>query len=213
MISEAVVPKQGIGNLTQVVDLRHRVRRVRWFRETFKQQADEIGRRFQFRYRVDERGLVSAFFRWAKAFESQRAAGRRNRRDFAVFAAGLMLRELCQSNPAHRVGAGQFDNLIPPEPMAGICEFWPEGYLYATYCMRLVRAILVQDFAEDVPDNPLLTDVRVWQSFRENFKDNPSTAIGFFDLFMGVEPNWSFPENFGRRPGARAPRLAAEQDA
>ena len=124
-----------------------------------------------------------------------------------------MLRELCQANPARKVGTGQFENLIPPEPMSSICDFWPEGYLYASYCMRLVRAILVQDFDEHLPENPLLADVRVWESFKENFRENPSSAIGFFDLFMGVEPNWSFPENFASRPGARAPTLPADETA
>jgi hypothetical protein len=33
--------------------------------------------------------------------------------------------------------------------------------------------------------------------------------MAFFDVFMGVEPNWSFPEHFLSRPGARATTFAA----
>ena len=201
-----------MGHLTEISDLRHRVRRLRWFRETFRDRADELGRRFHFRFKLDERVLVSAFFRWATAFEPQRADSGLNRRDFAVFAGGLMLRELCLADPAQKVGKGQFDNLIPPEPMARICEFWPEGYLYTTYCLTLVRAILEQDFDVVVPDNPQITDVRTWESFRENFRQDPASAIGFFDLFMGVEPNWRFPEHFSSRPGAR-PKLTVDEKA
>ena len=205
------MPEQGMSDLIEISDLRHRVRRLRWFRETFRQQADEIGRRFHFRYVIDERVLVTAFFRWAAAFERERVYSGRNRRDFAIFAAGLMLRELCRANPASKVGQGQFDNLIPPEPMAKICEFWPEGYLYATYCLSLVQAILAQDFDVRIDDNPQLKDVRLWESFRENFKQDPETAIGFFDVFMGVEPNWSFPQYFSSRPAVKAAMLTVKE--
>ena len=205
------MPEQVMSHLTEISDLRHRVRRLRWFRETFKQQSDEIGRRFHFRYAIDERVLVSAFFRWATTFERERPYSGRNRRDFAIFAAGLMLRELCRANPASKVGQGQFGNLIPPEPMARICEFWPEGYLYATYCLRLVQAILAQDFDVRVDDNPHLRDVRLWESFRENFSQDPDTAIGFFDVFMGVEPNWSFPQYFSSRPAVKAAILTVKE--
>ncbi len=118
-----------------------------------------------------------------------------------------MLRELCRSNPARKVGEGQFYNLIPPEPMARVCEFWPEGYLYATYCLTLARAILVQEFGAETPDIPQLRELRVWESFRENLKDDPAMASAFFDLFMGVEPNWNFPEFFSSRPGAQRTAL------
>ncbi len=205
------MPEQVMSYLTEISDLRHRVRRLRWFRETFKQQSDEIGRRFHFRYAIDERVLVSAFFRWATTFERERPYSGRNRRDFAIFAAGLMLRELGRANPASKVGQGQFDNLIPPEPMAVICEFWPEGYLYATYCLRLVQAILAQDFDVRVDDNPHFRDVRLWELFRENFSQDPDTAIGFFDVFMGVEPNWSFPQYFSSRPAVKAAILTVKE--
>ena len=116
--SDVAMPEQGMKHLTEISDLHHRVRRLRWFRETFSEQADEIGRCFHFRYKIDDRTLVDAFFRWAEAFERQRRELGKNWRDFAIFAAGLMLRELCRSNPARKVGEGQFYNLIPPEPMA-----------------------------------------------------------------------------------------------
>ena len=157
------MPEQGARHLTDVSDLRHRVRRLHWFRQSFRKSADDIGRRFNFSYAIDDRALADAFFHWASVFESERANSQRNLRDFAIYAGGLMLRELCCADPAHRTGTGQFDNLIPPEPMAKICDFWPEGFLYATYCLTLVRAILEQDFDVRTSDNPLLKDLRVWE--------------------------------------------------
>jgi hypothetical protein len=198
------MPETGARKLAEIADIRHRVRRLQWFRNSFRDAADDIGRKFHFAYAVDDRTLVDAFFRWARRFEEERVDSARNRMDFAVFAGGLMLRELCLLNPAHKTGEGQFVNLIPPEPLAKICEFWPEGYLYTTYCRNLVQAILEQEFNVHPSRNPALSDLRVWQSFRENFRDNPSLASAFFDVFVGVEPNWSFPEHFLSRPGAGA---------
>lgn len=196
--------------LTETADLRHRVRRLHWFRQSFRNEAADLGRRFHFAYQIDDHALAEAFFRWAEAFERERAGSTRNRRDFAIFAGGLMLRELCRSNPATKSdGAGQFDKLIPPDPMAKICEFWPEGFLYTTYCLTFVRAILEQDFAVQPSQNPEFEDLRIWQSFRENFHESPSLAVAFFDVFMGVEPNWTFPERFLSRPGVQAAALPA----
>ena len=193
--------------LAEISDLRHRVRRLHWFRQSFTAEAEELGRRYGFAYEIDDRALVEAFFHWASIFERERVGSTRNRRDFAVFAGGLMLRELCRANPARSDQRGQFDKLIPPDPMARICEFWPEGFLYTTYCLTLVRSILEQDFDVHAPEPPQLEDLRVWQSFRENFQANPSLATAFFDVFMGVEPNWNFPDRFLARPGAQAGKI------
>lgn len=192
-------------------DLSDRVRRLQWFRQSFHDVADEVGRRFHFAYVVDDRVLVDAFFRWARAFEREREASDLNRRDFAIFAAGLMLRELLSLDPAKPNGKGQFDNLIPPEPMAKICEFWPQGYLYTNYCRTLLQTILEKEYEARAPDPPELTDLRIWHSFLENFRENLLLAIPFFDVLMGVKPNWDFPEHFLSRPGAKAGTIAGPQ--
>ena len=197
----------------KISDLRHRIRRLQWFRQSFHEVADDIGRRFHFLYAIDDRLLVDAFFRWARQFELERGEAGRNRLDFAIYSAGLMLRELCSVNPARKTGAGQFENLIPPEPMAKICEFWPEGYLYTIYCRNLLQAILEQEFQVEAPDVPELRDMRVWESFRENVHENPLLAGPVLDVFMGVEPNWAFPEHFLSRPGAKAAALTASESA
>ena len=207
-----------------VPDLRHRVRRLHWFRQSFRDEAVALGGRYGLAFQVDDRALVEAFFAWATAFEAERGGSQRDRRDFAIFAGGLMLRELLRASPAKCDAKGHFNASLPPDfvltdpiltdPMARICAFWPDGYFYTNYCLALVRAILEQDFDVRVAANPQVQDIRVWQSFRENFAENPSLAVSFFDVFMGQEPNWNFPEYFLSRPHVqRREALAADLPA
>jgi hypothetical protein len=189
--------------LDQVPDLRHRVRRLHWFRDSFKRKAKAIGGRYGVSFTIDDRVLVEAFFEWASAFERERPGSHRNRRDFAIFSGGLMLRELLRAAPARSATTRNAGDCIPADPMAAICEFWPEGFLYAHYCLTLVQAILEQDFDVPAASNPALEDLRTWQSFRENFAENPAIAVAFFDVFMGQEPNWETPEYFLSRPATR----------
>jgi len=189
--------------LDQVPGLRHRVRRLGWFRESFKQKAGALIERYGLSLAVDERALGQAFFNWALAFQSERPDSMRNRRDFTVFSGGIMLRELLRAGPLREHGKGESGQFIPPDPMAQICEFWPEGFLCAEYCLTLVRAILEQDYDMHGSPSPALEDLRTWQSFRENFVEDPSSAAPFFDLFMGQKPNWNFPAHFLSRPAVR----------
>lgn len=189
--------------LDQVPGLRHRVRRLGWFRESFKQKACALVERYGLSLAVDERALGQGFFNWALTFQSERPGSTRDRRDFTVFSGGIMLRELLRAGPLQEHGNGESGQFIPPDPMAQICEFWPEGFLCTDYCLTLVRAILEQDCDMHTSPNPALEDLRTWQSFRENFIEDSSSAVPFFDLFMGQEPNWNFPAHFLSRPAVR----------
>jgi len=189
--------------LEQIPDLGPPVWRLHWFRDAFRGEAKAVGARHGVAYSIDERALVEAFFEWASAFERERSGSNRDRRDFAIFSGGLMLRELLRAAPAKGVLAGKVGESVPPDAMARICEFWPEGFLYAQYCLTLVRGILEQDFDLHPAGGAAVEDLRLWQSFRENFAENPSTAVAFFDVFMGQEPNWDAPEYFLSRPAAR----------
>ena len=201
---------------SEVSDVRHRVRRLTWFQESFRQEAAILGERHGLRFSIHERALVSAFFGWVRAFDRERAASSRNRRDFAVFAGGLMLYELLSAGPARARALQTPPVSIPPDPLAGICSFWPEGYLYTAYCLTLVRAVHEQDFGGMDPPNANELDLRIWESFRENFREQPYLAVPFFDVFMGVEPNWSITGTFLERPAAKAAalrKLHADQSA
>jgi hypothetical protein len=50
-------------------------------------------------------------------------------------------------------------------------------------------------------------DLRSWWSFRENVREDRWSAIGFFDLFVGAEPNWLTPSIAADRPAMRKPQI------
>ena len=110
-----------------------------------------------------------------------------------------MLRELLRARPAKMVGANVAKRL-PGDSAAAICDFWPEGFLYVNYCVTIVRAILASDFDRTVALDPSFTDLRIWESFRENVGADAALAIPFFDLLVGGAPNWTSPTSF-RQPG------------
>lgn len=187
-------------SLENVPDVRHRVRRLHWFQQSFKNEAAILGTRYNLTFQIDDRALVKAFFSWATFFEAQRGDAKRDRSDFAIFAGGLMLRELLRAVPAKCRAKTQYNDLGAHDPIADICAFWPDGYLYTTFCMNLVQTILKQDFGICLAPYPRLDYLPAWHSFRENIAEDSSLAVPFFDLLLGKEPNWNSPQHFHSRP-------------
>lgn len=187
-------------SLDLVPDLRHRVQRLTWFKESFHTIARELGTRYGFVFSVDDRRLASAFLDWAEAFAHERHRSEIDPIAFVVYSGGLMLKQLIEVMPVTPTPA-----LVPKaktDSLAEIAEFWPEGFLYVCFCMMIVSSILKRDFAETVSVTPNFEDLRTWQSFRENVQAHPSLALPFFDFFLGGRPNWTFPESLPSRSSA-----------
>lgn len=195
--------------LEQVGDLHHIVRKLNWFQHSIGKEAESLGKKYSYGFVVDDRSLAAAFLKWAEVFEMDRAEAPRNRTDFAVFSGGLMLRELLRAAPVKSWAKGKVAECIPADPMAEICQFWPEGFFYATYCLTLVQAVLKSDFHTNVALSPDFEDLRVWESFRENIQQDVGRAVPFFDVFLGRDPNWSGPEYFLSRPALRDAHLVS----
>ena len=183
-----------------IPDLRHKVRRLNWFRQSLAEAALRVGQRYGIQYTVDDRELLFAFFAWASQFEIHRKDAERNRRDFAIYSGGSMLFELLTAKPARFTLLDENSASIQEDAMTEIARFWPDGFLYNTYCLSIVNMILDQDFDRHSKPPRELTELRVWRSFRENFSSDPGLAVAFFDVFMGVKPNWNFPDSFLKRP-------------
>lgn len=183
-------------SLDRVGDLRHRVRRLTWFTESFHTVAADIAARYGLAYSINDRNLANAFLDWAETFTRERQRGEIDPADFTVYSGGLMLKQLLQAAPITRTqprppGGGD----VVPEAIAKIIEFWPEGFLCVSYCLTIVSSILERDFGQSVGVAPIFGDLRAWESFRENVAEDPSLAMPFFDLLLGRRPNWIFPES------------------
>jgi hypothetical protein len=189
--------------LEQVRDLRHVVRKLNWFQRSVAKEAEALGKKYGYAFAVDNRTLAAAFLKWAEAFEIDHSEAPRNRMEFAIFSGGLMLRELLRATPVKASAQRKATERLPDDPTARICDFWPEGFFYAAYCLTLVRAVLKSDFHTNAALDPSFEDMRVWQSFRENAAHDVGLAVPFFDLFLGRDPNWAGPEFFLSRPALR----------
>lgn len=199
--------------LALVPDLRHRLRRLRWFRTTFRSSARAVSETYGLRFEIDETRLTRAFLDWIEIMEAQKRFARIDRADFIVFAAGLVLRELIRQDPVRVVaGLATPDESAPDPGGVEIVRFWPEGFLYTSYCVSAIAAIHEQEFGRAPGLDKCADDLRTWWSYRENVTEMPAYAVAFLDRFLGAEPNWVAPDDALSR---RAMQLALglEQDA
>ena len=182
--------------LTRTPDLAHRLRRLSFFDGHFRKHVAEIAKRHRLNVSIEPIRLTRAFLAWGEDFTGQRAAAAIDRRDYIVFTAGMLLIRLLEIDPMAVVPSA-----TPPDDE--IVAFWPEGYVYTEYCLQVLRAVLEQEFAERPAVTSLAQDLRIWWSFRENVAEDHARALGFFDLFVGSEPNWTLPRAAAQRPAMR----------
>ena len=191
--------------LNETPDLRHAVRRLRWFASSFRSEVSRLSDDIGVPFRIEDRKVAQAFVAWLRAFKAQRPAADRDPRGFTYFAAGLMVRELVRHQPVALLKEAAWDENADP------AHFWPEGYAYVSFCMGVCSAVLKQEFGEELDPHPQFWDRRTWWSFRENAQADADLAIGFFDLFCGVQPDWMAPAFFDRRSGPDDPQAGSRQ--
>ncbi len=201
--------------LAAMPDLRHRLRRLRWFRATFRASARAVTRAYGVRFGIDDARLTRAFLDWIEIAEGQKAYAGVNRGDFIVFAAGMALRELIRQNPARAISeaaapVGEADVSAATQE---IVRFWPEGFLYTNYCVSAVAAIHEQEFGTAPAIDTCADDLRTWWSYRENVAEVPAYAVAFLDRFLGGEPNWIAPDHPAARQGMQRIEPALESAA
>jgi hypothetical protein len=195
--------------LATVPDLRHQVRHLRWFKTSFRRDAELIAAHCGVRLEIDDRRLTEAFLNWIEAFNRQKTYAALDRRDFCLFAAGLLLREFIKARPVEarlgRPDMGQSTGAKAqlPTDKGAILAFWPEGFLYTNYCLSVLSAVMQQEFGETLNLAKGADDLRIWWSYRENVREDPSMAIAFFDQFVGNEPNWWVPDSLESRAAMR----------
>ena len=169
-------------------DFAHEARKFRTILKSFERNLELLFADHGKAPAVDHAALATAFANWRQRFDATKHLADVNRHDFVIYAAGLMLKELIAAKPL----------LVTPEglsiPDEHALSRWPEGYAYTSFCLSVATAILrdmgdTRPLGQDISDDPAF-----WDSFKENALESPATAVAFFDLVCGTDPNWDAPD-------------------
>jgi hypothetical protein len=177
-----------------VDDLSHEARRFRTILWSFERNMELLFKNTGLTAYVDNAALAEAFSRWRMAFDNSKYLANTDRRDFVIYAAGLMLKELVAASPLKAVASNE-----PELPGLSIeidhrLKRWPEGYAYTSFCLSVAAAILKEMGEEEPVAATRADDPNFWDSFRENTLESPTMAVAFFDLVCGQDPNWEAPD-------------------
>lgn len=178
-------------------------RRFRTVLRTFEHNLDLLLKGTGLQGTIDHPALAQAFANWRQVFDEWKYLADINRNDFIIYAAGLMLRELFDAKPltVSRVGEGERGQ--PGQEIDQRMLRWPEGYVYTSFCLAFAATIVGQ-YGCELPAAAEETGLaRFWDTFRENTRENPSTAVAFFDFICGQQPNWDAPDVPYLRPGLK----------
>ncbi|MFO1033879.1 MAG: hypothetical protein U1E15_07325 [Hyphomicrobiales bacterium] len=180
--------------LSQTPDVAHGARRFRVVLRSFERNLDLLFRGTALEPHVDHAALATAFANWRERFDATKRLAGLNRRDYTIYAAGLMLKELIAAAPLKTSPRGEGAPAVPAVAANHALSRWPEGYAYTSFCLSMVDVIL-KEMGEDEPHVPDESNAPAfWDSFRENVTENPAAAVAFFDLVCGREPNWDAPD-------------------
>jgi len=164
--------------------------KLSWFIDAFSHHVAAVSQATGNLYEIDDSKLTQTFANWVTYFEGQKPKSDTNNEAYVGFAAGLMLRALVDIDPARHVTRPDDADVSKP------AYFWPEGYLYVSFCLMVRGLVLKEDYDRAQLSGDSLGSIKTWWSFRENIAEDKSTAIAFLDLFAGEEPNWTFPQIF-----------------
>lgn len=101
-----------------------------------------------------------------------------------------MLKELVDAKPLQALPTPDG----PAIPKDHVLARWPEGYAYTSFCLSVASAILKEMGEDELSGDGLADDPAFWDSFKENTIESPATAVAFFDLVCGKDPNWDAPD-------------------
>ena len=80
--------------LAESTDLTHEARRFRTILKSFERNLDLLFRDTAIAPHVDHAALATAFSNWRQRFDATKHLADTDRRDFTIYSAGLMLKEL-----------------------------------------------------------------------------------------------------------------------
>ena len=171
-------------------DLTHELRRFRTILQSFERNLELLFKDSGLSPHVDHAALATAFAKWRQRFDATKHLAEANRHDFVIYAAGLMLKELVDAKPLQALPTPN----APAVPADHVLARWPEGYAYTSFCLSVASAILNEMGEDEISSEGLADDPAFWDSFKENTLESPATAVAFFDLVCGKDPNWDAPD-------------------
>jgi hypothetical protein len=188
-------------------DLTHEARRFRTILQSFERNLDLLFKDSGLNPHVDHTALAQAFAKWRERFDATKHLADANRHDFVIYAAGLMLKELVDAKPLQALPTPN----APAIPKDHVLARWPEGYAYTSFCLSVASAILKEMGENELSGVGLADDPAFWDSFKENTIESPASAVAFFDLVCGKDPNWDAPDVPWLRDAQRRLSLAQAQ--
>ena len=178
----------------KIDDLTHAARRFRTVLQLFETNLERLFRNSSLSAAVDHAALATAFSNWRQRFDQTKYLADTNRHDFVIFAAGLMLKELVAAAPLKTEPRQRSKGAVAELKSDQLLTRWPEGYAYTSFCLSVAGAIL-REMGETEPEaGGPSDDPAFWDTFKENTMESPASAIAFFDLVCGQEPNWDAPD-------------------
>jgi hypothetical protein len=159
---------------------------------TFERNLELVFQNTALTAQVDHAALATAFSNWRQRFDETKYLADTNRHDFVIFAAGLMLKELVAAAPIKTVARATSDAALVTTDHR--LARWPEGYAYTSFCLSVASAILREMGESEPEDSGPSDDPAFWDTFKENTASSPESAIAFFDMVCGQEPNWDAPD-------------------
>jgi hypothetical protein len=178
----------------KVSDLSHEARRFRTILWSFEKNIELLFKGTGLAAEVDHAALAEAFSRWRQAFDQTKHLADINRTDFTIYAAGMMLKELLVSRPITAIVPQELGLPAIPEKLDHRLKRWPEGYAYTSFCLSVAAAVLTEMGDAEPTESGIADSPGFWDSFRENAAENPANAIAFFDMVVGLKPNWDAPD-------------------
>lgn len=180
--------------ITQLSDPSHEARRFRIVLSTFERNLELLFKDTGMTTSVDHTALALAFSKWRQNFDATKHLAGLNRDDYVIYAAGMMLKELIAAKPltVSRKSDAKSDqtSVVVDQRLA----VWPEGYAYTSFCLAFVATIIGEQGGELPLPSKETDETKFWDSFRENTREDPATAVAFFDFICGQNPNWDAPD-------------------
>ncbi len=170
---------------------RKALRRLRWFKESFYNQINIVSVDNNASFKTDNTRLAECFICWLKEFELKKPNDPALELEFIRHASGMMLKQLLIQKPVEAL------HTPDRKDRSEAFTFWPEGYLYVSYCLNVRKLVMDKDFDESINLDDKIDQIGTWWSFKENVEtERVDYAIPFLDIFAGDEPRFEAPGEF-----------------